>query len=194
MVGVRGPALGEHGSSDAARRGMSDWRVLAALRRRAATFLFCASACSSGQPGARSEGPPEVSVDIGLSSGPDGLEFEHLDAGGSVPLYTFGQGGTHALLAVRCRGLGERAFVAITIRRPADGRSVSAPAGQSPRLLACNADGSCDLLPLLVMTGGLVAPGTNRDGLAVVIRADASNLEGVSTSVEREAFLSAAAL
>jgi hypothetical protein len=136
----------------------------------------------------------QVSVDLGLSGGPDGLQFEHLEPGGSVPLYTFGQGGTHALLAVRCMGLGERACVAITISNPADGRSVSAPAGQSPRLLACDADGSCDLLPLLVMTGGLVPPGTDRDGLAVVIRADASNLEGVATSVERDAFLSAASL
>jgi hypothetical protein len=173
---------------------MSSWRVPVASRRRAATFLLCVSACSSGQPGVGSEGPLQVSVDLGLSGGPDGLQFEHLEPGGSVPLYTFGQGGTHALLAVRCMGLGERAFVAITISNPADGRSVSAPAGQSPRLLACDADGSCDLLPLLVMTGGLVPPGTDRDGLAVVIRADASNLEGVATSVERDAFLSAASL
>jgi hypothetical protein len=173
---------------------MPDWRVLAASRHRATIFLLCASACASGQPGPGGEGPAQVSVDIGLSSGPDGLEFEHLEPGGSVPLYTFGQGGTHALLAVRCVGLGERAFVAITISNPADGRSVSAPAGQSPRLLACNAEGSCDLLPLLVMTGGLVPPGTDRDGLAVLIRADASNLAGVATSVERDAFLSAAAL
>ena len=163
-------------------------------RRRAALLLLCASACSSTPPGAASGGPPQVSVDIGLSGGSDGLEFEHLDPGGSVPLYTFGQGGTHALLAVRCVGLGERAFVSITISNPADGRSVSAPAGQSPRLLACAPDGSCDLLPLLVMTGGLVPPGTDRDGLAVVVRADASNLEGVAASVERDAFLSAASL
>jgi hypothetical protein len=137
---------------------------------------------------------PEVSVDLGVSSGPDGLDFQHLEPGGSVPLYTFGQGGTHALLAVRCSGLGERAFVAITITNPADGRQVSAPAGQSPRLLACASAQACDLLPLLVMTGGLVPPGTDRDGLAVVIRADASNLEGMAASVERDAFLSTASL
>jgi hypothetical protein len=152
-----------------------------------------ASACSSDEHAAAAP-PAEVWVDLGLSSGPDGLDFEHLEAGGSVPLYTFGQGGTHALLAVRCRGLGQRAFVAITITNPADERSVSAPAGDSPRLLACSPDGACDLLPLLVMTGGLVPPGADRDGLAVVIRADASNLDGMAASVERAAFLSAAAL
>jgi len=133
-------------------------------------------------------------VDLGLSSGPDGLDFQHLEPGGSVPLYTFGQGGTHALLAVRCSGLGERAFVAITISNPDDGRSVTAPAGASPRLLACDDAGLCDLVPLLVMTGGLVPPGVDRDGLAVVIRADASNLAGVTASVERAAFLSTASL
>ena len=173
---------------------MSNWRVLTGLHLRAVSLLLCASACSSAEPGAVGAGPAQVSVDLGLSSGPDGLEFEHLEPGGSVPLYTFGQGGTHALLAVRCVGLGERAFVAISISNPADGRSVSAPAGQSPRLLGCNTDGSCDLLPLLVMTGGLVAPGTDRDGLAVLIRADASNLDGLAASVERAAFLSAASL
>jgi hypothetical protein len=173
---------------------MSHWPVLSAPRRRALGFLLGASACSSSPPGAVSAGPPQVSVDLGLSGGADGLEFQHLEPGGSVPLYTFGQGGTHALLAVRCVGLGERAFVAISISNPEDGRSVSAPAGQSPRLLACNADGSCDLLPLLVMTGGLVAPGTDRDGLPVVIRADASNREGLAASVERDAVLSAASL
>jgi len=150
-------------------------------------------ACSSSGP-LTAEPSPEVWVDLGVSSGPDGLDFEHLEPGGSVPLYTFGQGGTHALLAVRCSGLGERAFVAITISNPADGRMVSAPAGQSPRLLACNDAGVCDLLPLLVMTGGLVPPGADRDGLAVLIRADASNLAGMAASVERDAFLSTASL
>lgn len=170
--------------------------ALALFFVRALSPLWLLACCSEGPeaPLETPEGTPEVWVDLGVSSGPDGLDFEHLAPGGSVPLYTFGQGGTHALLAVRCRGLGERAFVALTITNPADGRQVSAPAGQSPRLLACASDGTCDLLPLLVMTGGLVPPGTDRDGLGVVIRADASNLEGIAVSVEREAFLSAASL
>jgi hypothetical protein len=149
-------------------------------------------ACSS-IPGEVPAASAELWVDLGVSSGPDGLDFEHLEPGGSVPLYTFGQGGTHALLAVRCNGLGERAFVSVSITNPADGRQVSAPAGASPRLLACG-DAGCDLLPLLVMTGGLVAPGGDRDGLPVVIRADASNLQGMAASVERDASLSAASL
>jgi hypothetical protein len=170
--------------------------ALAQFFVRALSPLWLLACCSEGPetPLETPEGTPEVWVDLGVSSGPDGLDFEHLAPGGAVPLYTFGQGGTHALLAVRCRGLGERAFVALTITNPADGRQVSAPAGQSPRLLACASDGTCDLLPLLVMTGGLVPAGTERDGLGVVIRADASNVDGIAASVERAALLSTASL
>jgi len=169
--------------------------VLQRLRPGAwALCLACVGAESSACSSSERAAPPEIWVDLGRSGGPDGLDFEHLESGGSVPLYTFGQGGTHALLAVRCSGLGDRAFVAITIRNPEDGRSVTAPAGASPRLLACDGAGVCDLVPLLVMTGGLVAPGVDRDGLAVVIQADASNLAGISASVAREAFLSTASL
>ena len=187
------PRVGGSGT-DAARWPCHARGVCFPTLRRAALVLCCASACASGQPDDGRQSLAPVSVELGLSGGADGLEFEALEPGGSVPLYTFGQGGTHALLAVRCRGLGERAFVALTITNPADGRSVSAPAGPSPRLLACAADGDCDLLPLLVMTGGLVPPGTDRDGLLVLIRADASNVAGAAASVEREAFLSAASL
>jgi len=133
-------------------------------------------------------------VDIGTSGGADGLDFERLEPGGPVPLYTFGQGGTHALLAVRCQGFGDRAFVGLTITDPASGRAVTAPAGQSPRLLACQSDDICELLPLLVMTGGLVPPGEDREGLRVVVRAEASNWAGAAASVEREAVLRGAEL
>jgi hypothetical protein len=47
------------------------------------------------------------------------------------------------------------------------------------------------LLPLLVMTGGLVPPGGDREGLSVIVRAEASNLAGRAASVEREAVLRA---
>ena len=156
-------------------------------------LLLAAAACSGeGPAGAAAEA--EVWVDVGTSGGADGLAFERLEPGGPVPLYTFGQGGTHALLAVRCHGLGERAFVSLTITNPASGSAVTAPAGQSPRLLACESGDICELLPLLVMTGGLVPPGADREGLSVVVRAEVSNLAGTAASAEREAVLQAAAL
>ena len=154
--------------------------------------LLALLACSGED--AHADPAPRVWVDVGLPGGADGLEFVPLEPGGDVPLQTFGQGGTHALLAVRCGGLGNAAFVGVEIANGATGDTVSAPPSASPRLLLCRDSQVCDLLPLLVMTGGLVPPGTDRDGLAVHIRVDASNAEGLSASVERDAFLSTAAL
>jgi hypothetical protein len=81
--------------------------------------------------------------------------------------------------------------VSVSIRNAATGAEVTAPAGASPRLLLCREPNLCDLLPLLVMTGGLVLPGEARDGLAVVVHVEASNTDGASASVEREAVLTA---
>jgi hypothetical protein len=150
--------------------------------------------CGSTESGTEDPATPQASVDVGLPGGADGLEFVSLEPGGSVPLQTFGQGGTHALLAVRTRGLGNRAFVGVDIENVATGEAVGAPAGPSPRLLLCRTPDVCDLLPLLVMTGGLVPPGADRDGLLVRIRVDASNAEGDAASVERDAVLSTASL
>ena len=138
--------------------------------------------------------PAELWVDVGLPGGADGLEFVPLEPGASIPLETFGQGGTHALLAVRTSGLGNRAFIGVSLTNIATGDAVTAPPGPSPRLLICRSPDVCDLLPLLVMTGGLVPPGTERDGLNVRLRVDASNPEGMSASVERDAVLSTARL
>ncbi len=135
-----------------------------------------------------------TAVDVGLPGGADGLEFVPLAPGGPIALHTFGQGGTHALLAVRASGLGDRAFVSITITNSATGDEVSAPAGASPRLLLCRTPDVCDLLPLLVMTGGLVPPGADRDGLLVRLRVEAWNTDGAAASIERDAVLSTEAL
>jgi hypothetical protein len=157
--------------------------------------LVALAGCGSGDGEDPRPAPqPSIWADVGLPGGADGLDFVRLEPGGSVPLQTFGQGGTHALLAVRTSGLGNRAFVGVEIENVATGDTVSAPPGASPRLLLCRTEGVCDLLPLLVMTGGLVPPGSDRDGLAVRIHVDASNPEGSTASVERDGLLSAASL
>jgi hypothetical protein len=163
------------------------------MRTLALALLMLAPAACSGDTSSDPE-PPPLWVDVGLPGGSDGLQFMPLAPGGSVPLQSFGQGGTHALLAVRTSGLGDRAFVSVIIRNAATGAEVSAPAGSSPRLLACHDTGECDLLPLLVMTGGLVLPGQMRDGLAVLVRVDATGGDGASASVEREALLTTESL
>ena len=82
----------------------------------------------------------------------------------------------------------------VSIRNLATGAEVSAPAGPSARLLLCRDEGVCDLLPLLVMTGGLVLPGEARDGLRVIVHVDAEGAQGGTASVEREAVLTTPAL
>ena len=44
------------------------------------------------------------------------------------------------------------------------------------------------------MTGGLVLPGQMRDGLAVLVRAEATGADGGAASVEREATLTTESL
>src|SRR5262245_44512595 len=87
-----------------------------------AVALLAALSCAS-EPGAPSA---EIWVDVGLPGGSDGLEFVPLEPGAAIPLETFGQGGTHALLAVRASGLGNRAFVGVTITNATTGDAVSA--------------------------------------------------------------------
>lgn len=169
------------------------WRATALgfprLGSRAAwAAALLALGCSSDDPDPSES--PAAWVDVGLPAGEDGLEFVRLEPGAAIPLETFGQGGTHALLAVRTGGLGNRAFIGVTITNAATGDAVSAPPGPSPRLLICRSVEVCDLLPLLVMTGGLVPPGTDRDGLNVHLRVDAESPGGTSASVERDAVLS----
>jgi hypothetical protein len=149
-------------------------------------FALAASACSGADEGA--EGAPWV--DIGLSAGQGGLGFARLEPGGEVPLLTFGQGGTHALLAIRCAGLGSSAFVNVTITNLQTGTEVQSAPSASPQLLICREPEVCDLVPFLVMTGGLTEPGQERDGLLIRIDAEAHNAAGERARAEREGVLS----
>src|SRR5260370_12830751 len=70
---------------------------------------------SAGQPAFETAGaPPEprpATVELGVPGGADGLDFVPLEPGTVLNLQTFGQGGTHVLVAVRCAGVVNRAFV-----------------------------------------------------------------------------------
>lgn len=141
------------------------------------------------------EPPPGApAVEIGLSAGVGGLEFAPLVSGGPVPLFTFGQGGTHVLLAVRCTGLGDAAFVRVDVTNLRTGVQVTSTPTMAPQLLICRDEQVCDLLPLLVMMGGLTAPGEEREGLPVRLQVEAHNVAGDRARSEREAVLSAATL
>lgn len=142
------------------------------------------AACSGGEDDAG-----EPWVEIGLSAGEGGLGFERLEPSGQVPLFTFGQGGTHALLAIRCAGFGSSAFVNVTITNLRTGTQVRSTPSASPQLLLCREPEVCDLVPFLVITGGLTVPGEEREGLPIRIDAEAHDVDGARARQEREGVL-----
>ena len=148
-------------------------------------------ACSSdgGTPVPPDAGPPEASVEIGIPSGTDGLDFAPLLEGDDLPIYTFGQGGNHALLAVRSFGLGQRAFVTVRLTNPSNGAEAVAPPTPTPRPLLCRDNGACDLVPVLVMLGG-IAPREELDGLVVEVMAVVEAEDGREASAAKQATIS----
>ncbi|MDH5672192.1 MAG: hypothetical protein OEZ06_08590 [Myxococcales bacterium] len=121
-----------------------------------------------------------VSVELGIPDEETGLGFVPLMEGDEIPLETFGQGGTHATVAVRCKGFGDRAFVQVFVENLETGAVVMTIPYSSPPLLLCREElggETCDLLPVHVLTGGLAAP-EEKDGLAVRVTAVVENEEG----------------
>jgi hypothetical protein len=156
--------------------------------------LLGVMACSTPRPAPATQ--PEVSVAVGVPGGADGLDFVPLQGGEELRLKTFGQGGTHVYLGVRCIGFGSRAFIGFTLTNTRTGNQLVAPPPTRPQLLYCidGDDRVCDLVPATIMTGGLTAPEEERDGLAVVIDVDVHNTVGAFATATSEVSLSTADL
>ena len=142
---------------------------------------------------AGSGGAAAAEVHLGVPGGTDGLDFTALEDGSVLNLETFGQGGTHVLLAVRCIGFGARAFVELRVKNSTDGTELVAPAPARPQLLYCEGE-VCDLVPITVMMGGIASTDAERDGLAIELTANVHNVAGVSATDSRRALLSTADL
>ena len=149
------------------------------------------NAGSSGDAGA--SGSPSAEVQLGVPGGSDGLSFVPLENGAVLRLETFGQGGVHVLLGVRCIGFGSRAFVSVTLKNSTSGTELVAPAPARPQLLFCEGE-NCDLVPITVMAGGLTQSDAERDGLPIEISTEVHNQAGVSGTAHRTAVLSTADL
>jgi len=165
--------------------------------RRFLQFLATAlvAACSAKDPGVEQPPPdPNVSVEIGVPAGPDGLEFGELAPGGELRLQSFGQGGTHVLLGIRSVGFGNRAYTRLSLTNLSTGATVMSPAPARPQLFACRDDNICDLVPILAMASGLTQPDEERNGLAVEIGADVSNALGLHATATKPVVLSTADL
>ena len=152
------------------------------------------AACGSAHDPEPPPPPVPVSVEIGVPGGTDGLTFTAFPDGGELRLQSFGQGGTHVLVGVRCIGFGKRAYVNLTLTNEQTSVQVFSPAPVRPQLLYCSEPSICDLVPLLAMTGGLTAPGEERDGLPIQIAAEVHTDAGLAASATKEAVLSTADL
>ena len=177
------------------------------LRLLVAWTASLASACAGSQGGSPAPGgqggeagssagasaAEAASVEVGIPTGPDGLDFAPLQAGSELRLQTFGQGGTHVMIAVRTAGIGKRAFVSATLRNLTTDVEVEESAPARPQLLYCGDDGFCDLVPYLVHASGIAAD-EERDGLRVSLTARARNEAGAQAEASVEAVLSTADL
>lgn len=136
----------------------------------------------------------DPSIELGTPSGEDGLGFAPLMDGAELRLQTFGQGGTHVLIAVRCLGFDKRAFVSATLRNLLTGVEVEEPAPARPQLLYCHDAGVCDLVPYLVHASGLTQTNEEKDGLMVRLTARVHNDAGTMAETSLDAVLSTADL
>ena len=148
-----------------------------------------AGASGAGGSGAGSSGQ----VLLGAPGGPDGLDFTPLPDDAELRLETFGQGGTHVLLGVRCIGFGTRAFVTLKARNLNTGIELVAPAPARAQLLFCSGD-DCDLVPITLMMGGIAASDSERDGLPIEVSVEVHNQAGISGGATLRAHLSTADL
>lgn len=147
------------------------------------------------EPDPEPEPVPEPKVLIGVPAGEDELSFAELAADSELRLQTFGQGGTHVMLGVRCIGFGQRVFVDIEIENTRTGAISVTPAPVRAQLLYCDVDeNTCDLVPILGMTSGLTEPGEDRDGLPIEIRVRVHNAAGLTGEAHQTAVLSTADL
>jgi hypothetical protein len=167
-------------------------------------FFLMLSGCSDKKEsagidaaaGAAGAGPAlEKSVELGVPAGSAELDFAPLADGEELRLQTFGQGGTHVLVGVRCTGFGNRAFVSATLRNLNSGVEVEEPEPARPQLLYCaEEEDVCDLVPYLVHASGLTETDEEKHGLPVALTARVRDEQGVEAETTREIVLSTADL
>ncbi len=157
-----------------------------------------ASSAAPGPPaanaGAAGEAALVAQVELGVPDGDDGLGFKPVEDGAELRVQTFGQGGTHVLLAVRCVGFDKRAFISAKLLNLLTGVEVAEPPPARPQLLYCHDEGVCDLVPYLAHTSGLTETDQEKDGLAVRVTVEAHDEAGASAESSRDVLLSTADL
>lgn len=145
-----------------------------------AVLVFTLLSGCAGTPRAEHDDPtPRPEVVVGVPAGDDGLDFAPLTDGEQIQLETFFQGGTHMTLAIRCIALGSSAFVSVRVENQTTLADVEVQTpSTNPRPLLCRDEYTCDLVPFIVTTSGLVEPGDEINGLRVTIEASVENAAG----------------
>jgi hypothetical protein len=154
-----------------------------------------ASAGSGGTESVGAGGDGDApTVELGVPAGDDALGFLALEDGAELRVQTFGQGGTHVLVAVRCIGFDKRSFVSATLRNLATGVEVEEPPPARPQLLYCHDQGVCDLVPYLVHVSGLTKTDAEKDGLMVRLTTQVHDDTGAIAETSLDVVLSTADL
>jgi hypothetical protein len=132
---------------------------------------------------------PSVTLEIGIPDPEKSSTFLELEQDGDVLIQDGGQGGTHALVALRFTGFGQWVYYQISIRDPAGGGEVATPELIRPRPMLCDEElFECRYSPILVVIGGL-APKEDWDGLYVEIVAVVRNEDGDEEVALQTAYL-----
>jgi hypothetical protein len=126
-------------------------------------------------------GEAALSVRVGIPDEETGLQYTELELDGDIRVQRGGQGGSHALVALQCRGLGNKVFFQAGVHNlDGDGEVFSALLPR-PRPIACDDDGLCNISPVFVQLGG-VAPREEWDGLHVELSGRVWNEAGLEAS------------
>jgi hypothetical protein len=131
----------------------------------------------------------DATLEIGIPDREKTSTFVELEPDGDVLIQDGGQGGTHALMALRFTGFGQWVYYQLTIHDPDGGGEVMTPDLIRPRPMLCDDElFECRYSPILVVIGGL-APKDEWDGLYVEITATVRNEDGVEATAMQSAYL-----
>lgn len=157
----------------------------------ALSAILLGAGCGQAQ-GDDPESSGETGVAIGIPDPSTGLSFQALEAGGEIVLGTFGQGGTHATLAVQCWGFGDNAFVDITLRNLEGAGESASRTSDQPVPLSCEklADKHvCTRMPVFVTTNGLDPDRLGLEGRHIEVTATVRSTKRAMSSQTLDAYL-----
>ncbi|MDD9964869.1 MAG: hypothetical protein OXR73_01485 [Myxococcales bacterium] len=148
--------------------------------------------CLEGKTRALDGGAPGMDngmeVQIGIPDPEIGAGFLPLERDGDIVLDTFGQGGSHAELALACRGFGTSVFPQFAVENLADGSTIMTACFSAPQPLLCDDEELCIDSPNFVMLGGLADP-DELDGLHVRVTARVESASGEQGEASQTGYL-----